>query len=194
MTPGSANGRGETPSPVTPAACRNTLGLFTTGVTVVTVADPDTGEPRGMTANAFMSVSLEPPLIVVSVRREARLHALVERAGVYGVSLLSESLEREARRFAGMPVAQHEPGPEFDERAGVPILRHALAWVVARVVDAHRAGDHTLFLGELQALAPQRPDQPPLAFFRSQFARVTTIAGTGPIPLEPWDHARDMWG
>lgn len=178
---------------ITPAICRDTLGLFATGVTVVTTLDAARGEPRGMTANAFMSVSLEPPLIVVSVRNRAHLYSHVVETGAYGVSLLGEAQEREARRFAGMPVADHEPPPEFDRHSRIPVLRHALAWVVARVIDAHPAGDHTLFIGEMIDLAPQRPDQPPLAFFRSTFARVAPMGGQAPLPLEPWDNV-DAWG
>lgn len=179
---------------VTPAACREVLGLFATGVTVLSATEPLSGEPRGMTANAFMSVSLEPPLVLVSVRADAHLHGLLEQTGRYGVSLLGESLEREARRFAGMPVAGHEPPPAFDERGGIPILRDALAWLVAKVVDAHPAGDHTLFIGEILELEAERPDQRPLGFYRSTFAEVAVLAGRGPIPLEPWDHPGGLWG
>lgn len=178
---------------VTPAACRRTLGLFATGVTVVTARDPADDQIRGMTANAFMSVSLDPPLVVVSIRRAAHIHDRVTAAGAYGVSLLGESMEREARRFAGLPVADHEPPPEFDLHNGIAVLRHAMTWLTAEVVDAHPAGDHTLFIGHLLELAPQLPEQAPLGFFGSTFAHIRPIGGQGSLPLEPWDQV-DAWG
>jgi flavin reductase len=87
-----------------------------------------------MTANAFMSGSLEPPLILVSIRAKARLHATLTRAGAYGVSILPVTLERDARRLAGLPVAEDEPAPEFTWLDGVPVLAGALSWFVARGV------------------------------------------------------------
>jgi flavin reductase (DIM6/NTAB) family NADH-FMN oxidoreductase RutF len=170
------------------------MALLATGVAVITVRDPETGEPRGMTANALMSVSLAPPLIVVSVRRDARLHEAVLLAGAYGVTILGENQEREARRFAGLRLPDHETAPEFAEREGVPVLRHGLAWIVARVAAAHPAGDHTLFVGEITALAPERQEDPPLAFHRSGFTRLSPVAGPAPLPLHAWETGLDMWG
>ena len=88
-----------------PGTFRHTMALLASGVTVITVRDPVTGQPRGMTANAVMSVSLRPPLIVVSVRRNAHLHGALRRAGAYGVTVLGAHQEVQARRFAGLPVA-----------------------------------------------------------------------------------------
>jgi flavin reductase (DIM6/NTAB) family NADH-FMN oxidoreductase RutF len=148
-----------------------------------------------MTANAFMSVSLEPPLVLVSIRREAHLHALVRETGRYGVSMLGERLEREARRFAGMDVAGYEPLPAIEERSGVPILRDALAWIATTVVDEHPAGDHTLFIGQILDLGAGHPAQRPLGFYRSSFSEVTVREGHGPVAIEPWDHPLSpLWG
>jgi flavin reductase len=179
---------------VDPELFRRTMALLATGVTVVTVRDVATGESRGMTANAVMSVSLAPPLIVVSVRRAARLHEALRRAGAFGVTILAESQEREARRFAGLRLAGHEPAAEFTERDGVPVLRHGLAWTVASVVAAHPAGDHTLFVAEVVALAADRQDEPPLAFHRSAFAQLITAGDRAPVPLHAWETGLDMWG
>jgi flavin reductase (DIM6/NTAB) family NADH-FMN oxidoreductase RutF len=170
------------------------MSLLASGVAVVTVADPGTGRPRGMTANALMSVSLEPPLIVVSVRRQARLHAAVRAAGAYGVTVLSEAQESHARRFAGMPVPGDEAVPAFREHGGVPVLEGGLAWIVTRVTDAHAAGDHTLFVGEITGLGTDRPGDPPLAFHRSVFARLTPVTPGPAIPLLAWQTGLDMWG
>jgi flavin reductase (DIM6/NTAB) family NADH-FMN oxidoreductase RutF len=177
--------------PVDPSAYRTALGLFVTGVTVVSIADPETGEPRGMTANGFMSVSLEPPLVVVSLRNEARLRAPLEQAGAYGVTLLPAAREDDARRFAGMATSTHSE-PRWTDRDGIPVLEDALAWLTARVVDAHPAGDHTLFVGEVTALAAAHSDATPLTFFRSRFGALPD-QGRAPAPLDPWGATLDFW-
>jgi len=148
-----------------------------------------------MTANAFMSASLRPPLVVVGVRREARLHAAIERSAGYGVSILPARLEREARRFAGLPAGARDEEPGFSERGGAPILEGALAWLAARLTAAHPAGDHTLFVGEVLELGAADGDAAPLAFFRSAFTRLEP-ATAEPVAIDPWGlpGASDYWG
>jgi flavin reductase (DIM6/NTAB) family NADH-FMN oxidoreductase RutF len=170
------------------AAFRATMALLATGVTVVSARDPASGRPHGMTANAVMSVSLTPPLIVVGVRRTARLHAAVLQAGAYAVTVLTETQWPLARRFAGHDQSAE---PQFAERSGVPVLRHGLAWIVARLHDAHPAGDHTLFIGEAMDVASDRPADPPLAFHRSAFAGLAPLRPEGTIP-RAW--GLDLWG
>ena len=185
--------RSSEPGSVGTDELRHALGLFATGVTVVSAASP--AGPRGMTANAFMSGSLDPPLVLVSVRRDAHLHATIDAAGAYGVAILSRSLEREARRFAGLPVDALEP-PRFVERDGVPVVDGAIAWLTTSVADRVTVGDHTLFVGEVRALRIERPHEPPLAFFRSAFAGVLED-GAEPAAIDPWGWTGaldDVWG
>jgi flavin reductase (DIM6/NTAB) family NADH-FMN oxidoreductase RutF len=181
-------------SPITKESYRETLGLFATGVAVITICDAITGGPRGMTANAFMSVSLDPPLVLVAVRHDAHMHDGIRRAKAYGVSILSEGMEREARRFAGQPVAVHEPPPAFAIHDGVPVLAGASAWLVARVSGAHAAGDHTLYVGEITDLSSEHAQDSPLVFYRSGFARVSSLGSAGSLPMAPWDHGLGSWG
>ena len=156
--------------------------------------DRDRG-PHGMTANAFMSASLDPPLVVVAIRREARLHAAVERSEGYGVSILPAFMEREARRFAGLPVDAVAREPSLVERSGVPVLEGAIAWLATRLTAAHAAGDHTLFVAEVVALGAGDGDEAPLAFFRSAFTRVEP-ATEEPVAVDPWGFpgSSDFWG
>ncbi len=175
-------------------AFRTVMSLLTSGVAVVSVQDPRSGQPRGMTANAVMSVSLQPPLIVVSVREQAQLHTALHAAGAYGVTVLGEGQQAQARRFAGMPVAGHESAPAFSHRSGIPVLDGGLAWIVTRVSAAHRAGDHTLFVGEIIDLGSDRPGDPPLVFHRSAFTRLTPAAPREAAPLLAWETGLDMWG
>jgi flavin reductase (DIM6/NTAB) family NADH-FMN oxidoreductase RutF len=179
---------------VAPAAFRAVMSLLASGVAVISVRDPRTGRPRGMTANALMSVSLHPPLIVVSVRQQARLHAALEAAAAYGVTVLGEGQQAQARRFAGMPVAGHESAPAFSHRSGIPVLDGGLAWIVSRVRATHPAGDHTLFVAEIVDLGSDRPGDPPLAFHRSAFARLTPAGPHEAAPLLAWEAGLDMWG
>jgi flavin reductase (DIM6/NTAB) family NADH-FMN oxidoreductase RutF len=174
------------------AAFRATMALLATGVTVVSARDPASGRPHGMTANAVMSVSLAPPLIVVSVRRTARLHAAVLQAGAYAVTVLAETQWQLARRFAGH---DQNAEPQFSERSGVPVLRHGLAWIVARLHDAHPAGDHTLFIGEATECGPDRAADPPLAYHRSAFAGLAPLGSEGHgTMLRAWETGLDLWG
>jgi flavin reductase (DIM6/NTAB) family NADH-FMN oxidoreductase RutF len=180
---------------ISPIVYREVLSMFATGVTVVTTTASSTHDVRGMTANAFMSVSLSPPLVLVSVRHDAHLHGLIQESKHYGVSLLSERLEPEARRFAGMPMPAHASEPLFDDHGGIPVLSDALAWLTAAVVDEHRAGDHTLFIGEILALGSGDPGERPLGFYRSSFAEIRTLPRNGRMPIELWDHPlAGLWG
>lgn len=124
---------------------RDVMGRFATGVTVIT-AQCD-GQTHGMTANGFMSVSLEPPLVVISVRCESKMIGSIEAAGAYGVSVLGFDQAFLSKHFAGRPV----PGLEepFEEVDGIPVIAGAIAQIAAKVVDRHVVGDHVLFVGEV---------------------------------------------
>jgi len=129
------------------AAFRRTLGMFATGVTVVTTQADD--QVHGMTANAFMSVSLRPPLVMISVDRRAKMHALLHEGRRYGISVLADEQRALSDRFAGRPVEDPEE-VAFDLVHGTPLVRGALAHLVARVVRSYWGGDHSLFLGQVE--------------------------------------------
>lgn len=155
-------------------AFRNALGRFATGVTVVTTAVD--GGVHGMTANAFTSVSLDPPLIVVSVARHARMHGYLTTGARFGVSVLSEDQQASAWTFAGRP--QTGGQPVFQQRRDVPVLEHALAQLVCAVEALYPGGDHTLVLGRVQDLWYR--DGSPLTFYRGRFF------GLLPLPVGAW--------
>ena len=102
---------------------RRVMGSFATGVTVITTEAR--GEVRGMTANAFMSGSLEPPLCLVSVGKRARLHPLLIEAGHFGVSILAKDQEKLSTHFAGGPVA--DIPPQFVYIGRTPVLANVSA-------------------------------------------------------------------
>jgi flavin reductase (DIM6/NTAB) family NADH-FMN oxidoreductase RutF len=129
------------------AAFRRTLGMFATGVTVVTTQAGD--QVHGMTANAFMSVSLRPPLVVISVDRRAKMHGLLNEGSRYGISVLADEQRALSDRFAGRPAAEDQE-VEFDVVHDTPLVRGALANLVARVVRSSWGGDHSLFIGQVE--------------------------------------------
>jgi flavin reductase (DIM6/NTAB) family NADH-FMN oxidoreductase RutF len=137
---------------------RQVMGRFATGVTVVTTIERDT--VHGMTANGFLSVSLRPPLVLVSLGR-CRMNELLPRSGRYGVSVLAHDQQHFAAHFAAQKPAAVEPA--FVWHHGLPLLEGALAHLSCRVVDVHRAGDHVLWIGEVEYLY-HREDEPLLFY------------------------------
>ena len=128
-------------------AFRRTLGMFATGVTVITTQVGD--QVHGMTANAFMSVSLEPPLVVIAVDRRAKMHQLLYEGRRYGINVLAGDQQALSDRFAGRAMPQGGAEPSFVTVHETPLVDGALAHLVARVVRSYWGGDHSLFLGRV---------------------------------------------
>src|ERR687896_1290445 len=101
-------------------ALRRTLGMFATGVTVITTREGD--QVHGMTANAFMSVSLEPPLVLISVDRRTKMCRLLHEGSTYGVSVLCETQSGLSDRFAGRPATPDAPEPRFELIHDTPVV------------------------------------------------------------------------
>jgi flavin reductase len=127
---------------------RRVMASFVTGVTVVTTQVR--GEIRGMTANAFMSGSLEPPLCVISVGTTARMHAFLLEAGHFGVSILARGQESLIGHFAGRPIEALDV--KYEYAGDTPLLANANATLAAKVVARHACGDHSLFVGHIFSL------------------------------------------
>jgi flavin reductase (DIM6/NTAB) family NADH-FMN oxidoreductase RutF len=151
---------------------RQVMGRFATGVTVVTTVEKDT--PHGMTANGFLSVSLRPPLVLVSLGR-CRMNEMLPRSGRYGISVLSHDQQHFAAHFAAQKRSEIEP--TFTWHNGLPLLDRALAHLVCRVVDTHRAGDHVLWIGEVEYL--DHRDDEPLLFYTGRFGTMHELQDGG---------------
>jgi flavin reductase (DIM6/NTAB) family NADH-FMN oxidoreductase RutF len=124
---------------------------------------------HGMTANAFMSVSLEPPLVLISVDRGTKMCGMLHEGSHYGVSVLCESQAKLSDRFAGRP-CDGCPTPRFDLIRETPLVDGALAHFVARVERSYWGGDHSLFLGRVE-YARQNPGTP-LLFHGGRYERL----------------------
>ena len=149
-------------------ALRRTLGMFATGVTVITTRERD--QVHGMTANAFMSVSLEPPLVLISVDRRTRMCGLLHEGRTYGVSVLCESQSHLSDRFAGRPGAA-DVEPRFEIVHDTPLVDGALAHFVAKISRSYWGGDHSLFLGAVE-YARYKEDAQPLLFHGGRYERL----------------------
>ena len=146
-----------------PALFRKVMGKFATGVTVITTVHDE--RVYAMTANAFMSGSLDPPLCVVSIDKRARLHAALCQSRHFGVSKLRQEQQSLSMHFGG----KHSPTLQvsFDYFGPTPVLSSALARIVVVVVALHDCGDHTLFVGRIRFMDCGEGN--PLLFFDGKY-------------------------
>ncbi len=149
-------------------AFRRTLGMFATGVTVLTTRSGET--VHGMTANAFMSVSLRPPLVLVSVDRRARMSNLLHEGTNFGVNVLEAGQAELSDHFAGRVLVEEHVEPRFELVHDTPLVEGALAHLVARVVRSYWGGDHSLFLGQVEYA--RYGEGEPLLFHGGRYERI----------------------
>jgi flavin reductase (DIM6/NTAB) family NADH-FMN oxidoreductase RutF len=162
---------------------RAAMSRLAAGVVLVTAQepplDPDdpqapVGEDVGMTATAFMSVSLDPPLVLVSLREGARMDDLLAEQPLWGVSVLAESQRHIAGRFAMKGRVSDrllfEDIPYVrGEFSGAPLIGGALATLECSTEQRMTAGDHTLVIGRVQTARVQSAEGGPLLYFRGRY-------------------------
>ncbi|HZG70392.1 MAG TPA: flavin reductase family protein [Chondromyces sp.] len=155
---------------------RNAMGKFATGVTIITTQLD--GNAHGMTANAFMSVSLDPKLVVISIGNKAKMLERIKQSKKYAVSFLAESQKEVSMQFAGQIKEEREF--EFDYFNEMPVVKDALGNLTCNVVAEYEAGDHTLFIGEVTDLRLLEEDVEPLLFFQGKYRELTGLEETIP--------------
>ena|SRR5690348_6574995 len=147
---------------------RAVMSRFATGVTVVTTCD---GPRRlGITVNAFCSVSLDPPLVLVCIERSSYIHQILSKSGVFAVNLLRDDQQDLSACFAGNSDERHDEfchAVSHAEATGAPVLDDALGFVDCRIVNIFPGGDHDIFIGHVEALGDA--DGAPLLYYRSQY-------------------------
>ncbi len=150
---------------IPPLEFRQTLGRFASGVTIITAAD--SADRRGMTASAFVSVSMTPPLILISVDNRAHMNALLSQDSVtrFGVNILGAGQRHLSDHFAGRP-GPEEQVPWF-EHEGLPLIGGTVAQLVCRKQQVIPGGDHTMYLGLIEY--SRYTDDDPLIYFRGQY-------------------------
>lgn len=161
-----------------PTEFRKAMGAFATGVTIITV--DLAGEVHGMTANAFTSVSLDPMLVLVCVDHSTRTHAHLHAKKRFGINVLGED-QRAISEYYARPERTHEhaeaeAGAQFDRTShGTPMLRGALAYLECRLESVQEAGDHTIFIAEVEDVELGEGD--PLLFFRGRYRKIGDEVG-----------------
>ncbi len=151
---------------------RRVMGRFATGVTIVTSRLGE--ELHGMTANAVTSVSLDPPLLLVCVDRSADSHDIIERSGIFAVSILARGQEALSDHFAikeGDVAHRLDDVPHHTRSTGAPIIDGSLAYLDCRVVERYAGGDHTIYLGEVVD-AGTLNDGEPLIFYQGRYTEL----------------------
>src|SRR2546421_10608766 len=137
------------------------MGRFPHGVAVVTVEVR--GQRAGLTVASLVSLSLEPPLVGVAIRRDAALHELLRETKTFAVSLLASGQEHVAQHFArGVPPIALWEGIATRENESPPQIEGAVGWLRCRTTAEHETGDHTFFVGEGETAEPGPPASTPV--------------------------------
>jgi flavin reductase (DIM6/NTAB) family NADH-FMN oxidoreductase RutF len=151
-------------------AFRTAMSQFATGVTVITTRD-EQGEPHAMTANAFTSVCLDPPTVLVCVAHSTHTFGFLEKLGRFGVNILGQDQEKLGAYFALRPEAR-QGGVEYsyaDAGDGLAVLENSMVFMGCEVIGSHVYGDHTIYLAEVKEVRQNEQAVQPLMFFRSRW-------------------------
>ncbi|MFJ7936041.1 flavin reductase family protein [Sporosarcina sp. NPDC096371] len=148
---------------------RNAMGSFATGVTVITTEIAE--EVYGMTANAFMSISLNPKLVAISIGEHARMHQYIKDAKQFAINILSSDQQMVSKQFAGQ--VNLESKIPFGSYKGLPILEDALAVVTCQLHCDYVVGDHTIFIGQVTGIKLEQKE--PLVFSQGKYRKLQKL-------------------
>jgi len=155
---------------VDPAVFRQVMGLFATGVGVVSLAKND-GSPSGITANSIVSVSLDPMLVSWSIQNGSSQYQPYTEASDFAISILNAEQRELALRYAARGDSQTRAADFVWTERGLPVIAGALGVIECRHWSSYPAGDHTMIFGEVAGIMA-RDDLDPLGFFKGHFCRV----------------------
>ena len=174
--------------PFDPAAFRRVMGQFATGVTVITVQHGD--HIHGMTANAFTSVSLDPPLVLFCVTKKARMAALIREVHGFAINILSETQQDVSRQFAGSNKDDLERSVALQRGPIAPLIDGGLAALSCTTETIHEGGDHWIVVGRVVSVhePPDGPLRDPLVFFRSRYQELVEQAPAWSPSTESWSN------
>ena len=172
----------------TPREFRDAMGRFATGVVVVST-ELD-GSAHAMTANAFMSGSLEPPLVIISIAHTARMLAKIRASQVFGISILAHVQQNCSNHFAGKP--QSDNPPVFERLGELPVIAGATLQLAAKVVHDYACGDHALFVGQVRTL--RSGDGRPLLFHGGKYHHLAAADWSAEsVPGGFWHDGHERW-
>lgn len=168
--------------PVDPQAMRNSMRLWASGVSVVTSGDAY--ERAGLTVSAFNSLSLEPPMILICLHKDSHAIPLIEKTGIFAVSILGADQGIISDRFAGrVPLAEGEDRftgvTTYTAATGAPIIGSAIAWLDCRVASRHDGSTHWIYIGEVVATGTDEIEHTPLLYFDRAYRALEKVAVSG---------------
>lgn len=155
--------------PIEPQELRRVMGHFATGVTIITTTDKE-GAPNGLTANAFMSLSLNPPLVLISVDKGATCYTCFEVQNGFTVNFLGEDQEEISRRFATKGADKFAGLKWRAGSNGAAIIDGALGYIECKIAQCYDGGDHTIVVGEI--IDASASGERPLLFFKGKYQRL----------------------
>lgn len=164
---------------------RAVMGRFATGVTIVTTCKG--ADRHGITVNAFTSVSLDPPLVLICIDRSSHVHDILIESGIFAVNFLTEGQRHLSECFSGHSESRYRDfcGATFHTATtGAPVLDGTLGYVDCRVVDVFPGGDHSIVVGRVEALDTGANDDP-LLYYRSRYLHQSGPASKTAEPAHP---------
>ena len=185
------------PATIEPTLFRQLLGCFPTGVAVITTTAD--GQPAGLTCNSFSSVSLEPPLVLFSLRKASSLVSVFSKTDAFAINILSQRQDTLSSHFASSKVTDKFEGVAWRiGPLGMPIIEDCLASFECRVHAQHDAGDHYIFIGEVKHMSEGRADQA-LVFYKGAYMMLAeslrTLVIQGKLGTADLDEAyRTLYG
>ncbi|MFJ2690174.1 flavin reductase family protein [Pseudomonas sp. NPDC087336] len=148
---------------------RRVMGKFATGVTVVTFEHE--GQLSGMTANAFMSLSVDPPMVLIAVRKQARFAASIKPGDAFGINFLREEHQALSSHFGGRPIVDQQAA--YRTLGNSPVLATALVNLAVRANAVHEGGDHLIYTADVEAL--EESDGLPLLFYSGSYKQLHAL-------------------
>ena len=151
---------------------KSALRLFASGVTIVTIQTADAR--HGLTVSAFVSISVEPPLIGIMIDRGHHAHQILESDGaVFAVNILAQGQEALSNRFAWkQDEDRFSEGLWTTAATGAPVLEDALCWLDCTIHSKMEAGTHTIYVGEVQACQEPSPEEQPLVYWNREYRQI----------------------
>jgi flavin reductase (DIM6/NTAB) family NADH-FMN oxidoreductase RutF len=157
---------------ITPDDMKQVMRRWASTVTVITTKHENV--IYGLTATAFSSLAVDPPMVFVCINTKTRTHPLIDQSGIFCVNFLTPAMKAISDRFAGrMPDTERFAGlAHYVAETGAPVLSDALAYLDCKVVDKHSGGDHTIFIGQVLSAKVHHPDALPLIYVNGKYRNV----------------------